>query len=412
MDSSYRPRLRPLQMQWIERSGQPALLLQDRLAIGARGVVVPQPLVPLLALCDGVRDLGDLRIAYQLQTGAPLEPAVVERVFDHLDQALMLDSDRFARAYREALEAYRSAPFRPAALAGGVYPAEAGDLAAMLEEYLAEAESLRDGHLRPTGAVRGVICPHIDYARGGPIYAQLWDRARRAVAEADRFLVLGTDHAGGPGSLTLTRQSYHTPLGLLPTDVEAVDAVAEAMGPDAAYALELNHRAEHSVELAAVWLRFLAGNRDVKMVPVLCGSFQPYTEGEGRPVEDPSWKAASEVLRDIARRERTLVVAAADLAHMGPEFGDPQPMGPAEKSSLSSADARMLDTICRGDAEGFLDQLVEERDRRKVCGLPPIYLMLKLLDQVVGEKVAYSICPAPSNSVVSVAGVLLSSPDR
>jgi AmmeMemoRadiSam system protein B len=411
MDSSFRPRLRPLETQWIERSGQPALLLQDRLAIGARGVVVPQLLVPLLALCDGTRDLDTLRAAYQLRTGIPLDSSMVEKIFDHLDEALMLDNDRFAHAYREALETYRSLPFRAPFLAGGGYPADARGLAALLEGYLEQAAALRDGRPSGNGAVRGVICPHIDYDRGGLVYARLWDRAREAVASADRFLVLGTDHAGGPGAITLTRQSYDTPLGTLPTDLEAVDMVAEAMGTEAAFAQELNHRVEHSVELAAVWLRHLAGDRDVKMVPVLCGSFHPYTEGEGRPTEDARWQAGAEALRRVAGRARTLVVAAADLAHMGPAFGDARPMGPVERAALSAADSTMLETICRGDAEGFLDLLTAERDRRKVCGLPPIYLMLKILGNVAGEKIAYSICPAPGESVVSVTGVLLSAPE-
>ncbi len=408
MDSNFQPRLRPLDIQWIEQSGQPALLLQDRLAIGARGVVVPQALVPLLALCDGKRDLAALRIAYQLETGIPLRPGVVETVFAQLDEALMLESDRFAAAYRQALDSYRSLPSRSPALAGNGYPAKAPKLADLLDSFMAEAASRRNGHIDPPGHLRAVICPHIDYARGGLVYARLWDRVKEALAEFDLFLVLGTDHAGAPGALTLTRQSYDTPFGVLPTDEGAVDMVAEAMGPQAAFGLELNHRTEHSVELAAVWLRYLTGNRPVKMVPVLCGSFHPYTEGNGRPAEVESWRAGAEALISIAQRELTLVVAAADLAHMGPSFGDSQTMGPAEQASLSLSDAEMLATICRGDAEGFLDLLVAERDSRKVCGLPPIYLMLKLLSGVVGETVAYSIRPAPGESVVSVTGVILS----
>ncbi len=408
MDSNFRPKLRPLEMQWIDRSGQPALLLQDRLAIGARAVVVPQLLVPLLALCDGVRDLPSLRAAYELQTGIRLDPSMVESVFSQLDEARMLDSERFAEGYREALESYRSAPFRPATLAGGGYPAEAEKLAELLEGHLSEAASQRDGRLPGPNRPRGVICPHIDYERGGAVYGRLWDRAREAVAGADLFLVLGTDHAGGPARLTLTRQSYHTPLGVLRTDVEAVDAVAAAMGQETAFGSELNHRAEHSVELAAVWLRYLAGDRDVRAVPVLCGSFHPFTEGVGRPTEDEAWLAGALALREVARRERTLVVAAADLAHMGPAFGDPQPLGPVEQAQLSASDAAMLAAVCRGDAEGFLDLLAGERDRRRVCGLPPIYLALKILGEVEGETVDYSICPAPGGSVVSIAGVLLS----
>lgn len=410
MDSDFHPRLRALEAQWIEREGQPALLLLDRLAIGARAVVVPQLLAPLLALCDGTRDLPTLRSAYELQTGIRLDPSVVETAVSQLDEARMLEGGRFVEAYRQALEGYRSSPFRPAALAGGGYPAEAAQLAELLEGYLGEAVAQRDGQTRPAGRLRGVVCPHIDYDRGGLIYAQLWDRVREALAEVDLFIVLGTDHAGGAADLTLTRQSYHTPFGLLPTDVDAVEAVAESMGHEAAFGSELNHRVEHSVELAAVWLRYLAGDRDVRMVPVLCGSFYPFTQGDRRPDQEERWQAGAQALSRIAQGDRTLVVAAADLAHMGPAFGDRRPMGPVEQTELATSDAAMLGTICRGDEEGFLDLLAGERDRRRICGLPPIYLALRILGDVVGETTSYSICPAPGESVVSVAGVTLSNP--
>lgn len=407
MDNAFRPRLRALETQWIERAGQPALLLQDRLAIGARAVVVPQMLVPLLALCDGTRDVDALRAAYLLRTGIDLDRATVERVVSHLDEAMMLESPRFEEAYRRSLEEYRLAPGRAPFLAGTGYPADPSGLAGLLNGYMEKAAAVGDGVPSSGGTVRGVICPHIDYDRGGLVYARVWDRAREAVAAADLFVVLGTDHAGAPGSITLTRQSYETPVGILRTDAEAVEMVAEAIG-DAAFAQELNHRVEHSVELAAVWIRFLSGAREIRMLPVLCGSFHPYTQGEGRPEQDERWLAGLEALRRVAARQRTLVVAAADLAHMGPAFGDPSPMGAPERASLSASDAEMLDAICRGDADGFLEMLVAERDRRKVCGLPPIYLMLRMLGDVVGEKVAYEICPAPAGSVVSVAGILLS----
>ena len=62
-----------------------------------------------------------------------------------------------------------------------------------------------------------------------------------------------------------------------------------------------------------------------------------------------------------------------------------------------------------GRADGFFGQLRDERDQRRVCGLPPIYLTLKLLDDARGEVVDYEQCPADemSGSLVSIAGVLL-----
>ncbi len=400
------PKLRLVQTQWIDHGGEPALLLQDRLALGARAVVVPRLLAPMLALCDGTRDVAGIRTGLEVWTGVRLDEATVEAALAQLDSALLLDNERYDAAYRKALESYRGLPFRSPALAGGSYPAGRAELAAMLDGYLASAHD-GDGRQSPSRRLRGLICPHIDYERGAEVYARVWDRAREAVAESDLFIILGTDHAGGPAELTLTRQSFQTPFGVLRTDVDAVNAVAEAMGEKAAFAAELNHTAEHSIELAAIWLHHLVGSRDARILPVLCGSFHPFTEGRGRPAGDERWAGAASALRLIANRDRTLVIAAADLAHVGPSFGDPGPIGMAEKANLSAFDTEMLTTVSRGDGEGFLDLLVRERDRYRVCGLPPIYLMMSILGQVSGEVVTYDQCPAPSESVVSVTGVLL-----
>ena len=47
-------------------------------------------------------------------------------------------------------------------------------------------------------------------------------------------------------------------------------------------------------------------------------------------------------------------------------------------------------------------------DSNDVCGLPPIYLSLRLLGKTRGETIAYDQCPADEQdtSWVSVAGML------
>lgn len=401
------PKIRAVQSQWIEHVGQPALLLQDRLIPGSPAVVVPQVVVPLLALCDGTRDIPAIRVAMELWTGIQLDLATVERLVSQLDEALLLENERFHRALQAALDGYRSAPFRPPALAGHSYPADPSELATMFEQLLERSAASGNGLATGARPTRGVVCPHIDYERGGQVYADVWARARDTVAESDLFVILGTDHAGGPGEITLTRQSFQTPFGLLETDGEAVARVAEALGTEAAFGSELNHRGEHSIELAAVWVRYMVGDRSVKILPVLCGTFQPYTEGEAHPRDDGRWQAAVRALRQVAAGKRTMVVAAADLAHVGPAFGDPAPLQMEERMVLKHADTAMLETVRGGDAEGFLSMLAGEKDRRRVCGLPPIYLALQVLGDVEGEVVSYEQCPAPGGSVVTVAGLLL-----
>lgn len=407
MSSPVRPKLRLVQTEWIDRGdGRPALLLRDRLGLAGRAVLVPEALVPMLPLCDGTRTPAGIRNAIELRTGLQLDLPTVESALEQLDNALLLENERYAAAYREALDAYHGADSRSAALAGSSYPSDPAKLAALLESHLAAVQG-EDGHDPSGRPVRGLICPHIDYERGASVYARLWERGRDAVADNDLFVLLGTDHAGGPGEITLTRQSFQTPLGTLRTDSGSVDAVAAAMGDSAAYGSELNHVAEHSIELAAVWLRHLAGNRDIRILPVLCGSFQPFTSAKASPRDVKSWAAAAGALREIARGERTLVIAAADLSHVGPAFGGSTPMLAAEKRVLSGFDHEMLGTLVRGDGEAFLGLLARESDRYNVCGLPPIYLMMSALEGVTGDLVAYQQCPAPGRSVVSIAGMVL-----
>jgi hypothetical protein len=46
-------------------------------------------------------------------------------------------------------------------------------------------------------------------------------------------------------------------------------------------------------------------------------------------------------------------------------------------------------SICTGDAEALFQGVKEEQDRRRICGLPPIYLTLRYLDGAKGEVSGY-----------------------
>ena len=219
----------------------------------------------------------------------------------------------------------------------------------------------------------------------------------------------GTDHHGSAGTLTLTKQSYATPWGVIPTDGPVVDALVSALGKEATLAEELHHRGEHSIELAAVWLHFIRGGAPVPMVPIICGHFGTFVEGHLDPADHEPFAEAVKVLREVMRSRKTLVVAAADLAHAGPAFGDPYGLDFIGKAQMRNADERLLETVYTGDAQAFFEQLQAEGDRRHVCGLPPIYLTLRLLGEARGEPAGYALCPADpqGTSVVTIAGVTL-----
>jgi hypothetical protein len=403
MGNERSPRLRAIDVRPIVQEGQPFLLLRDPLQLSDKLVLLPQDLGPILLLCDGTRTMKELQTILLLHFGLRIGMDALEQVCNALDGALLLENERFARTYAAAVDAYRSAPFRPPVLAGQSYPDDEQELRHLLDGYLEAADEApaADG-------VRGIVCPHIDYARGGAVYARVWARAAESVRAADLVVLLGTDHYGGDGRLTLTRQSYATPFGVLPTDREVVDQLVEALGEEAAFADELHHHTEHSIELAAVWLHHLLDGQAVPLVPILCGSFSHFVEGVADPRQTPEFERLVEVLQRVMSDHNVLIVAAADLAHVGPAFGG-DPQGLAERARLQAADDVLIEHICAGDAEAFFAAIRHEGNHFGVCGLPPIYLTLRALGSSGGERVAYAWCPADEQeaSLVSVCGVLL-----
>lgn len=402
-----KPKLREVEAHPIQHQGQSMVLLRDPLRLSDGAIAIPRPLGLLLALMDGTRDEAALEAALMVRGGVRLAPGLLSRLLADLDEAYLLDNERFVAAKEQAIRAYRDAPFRLPMLDGAGFSTDPDQAAAQLQGYvdlLPPASSAAED-----SSIRGLISPHIDYQRGGSVYAEVWRAMTTAAREAELVIILGTDHQGGEGTITLTRQSYATPWGILPTDKQVVDALVEALGEQEAFHEELHHRGEHSIELAAVWLHFVRDGKPVPLVPVLCGGFSAFVSGEGDPSTHEPFAATVEVLRDAMASRRSLVVAAADLAHMGPAFGDPYGLDLVGRTQLRNADERLLETVYAGDAAAFFEVLKAEGDRRHVCGLPPIYLTLRLLGETRGEPAGYALCPADPQglSFVSIAGVIL-----
>ncbi len=401
------PKLREIEIHPIRHQGQEMLLLRDPLQLSDSQIAVPRPLGTLLALMDGTRDSNALEAALAVRTGLRLVDGLLDALIRDLDAALLLDNERFREARAAALRSYREAPYRPLTLDMGPLPPRPEVAGAQLQGYMDALPPVNDEATAP--GIRGLVSPHIDYQRGGPVYAEVWRAGAQAANEAELVILFGTDHQGSAGTLTLTQQSYATPWGVLPTEGSVVDELAAELGEEPSFAEELHHRGEHSIELAAVWLHFVRGGVPVPLVPILCGHFGPFVEGQSDPADHEPFATAVQVLRRVMRARRTLVVAAADLAHVGPAFGDSHGLDFIGKAQTRSADERLLEAIYAGDARAFFEQLQAEGDRRHVCGLPPIYLTLRLLAEVRGEPAGYAVCPADAQatSVVTIAGVIL-----
>jgi MEMO1 family protein len=403
------PRLRPLDFQPVIHLGQQMWYLRDPLQLTSHQIIVPPGLAPMLIYCDGQHTPHEIHAAFcrHIEEDAPF--AWIETALAELDKACLLENENARQAQQARLAEYHAQPHRPPALADLSYPADPAALTALFREY-GQGDVL-NGWQPWRG--RGIISPHIDYQRGGPVYGKVWRRAATAVAEADLVLIFGTDHNGSAGAITLTHQAYATPYGILPAAPHLVEAVAAAIGPEAAFAEELHHRQEHSVELSAVWLHYLYAQLDLPprpMLPILCGSFHHFLQNGTHPQDDERITAVVHSLQRETQGKKVLAVASVDFAHVGPHFGDSFVMDDKRRTALKSADTHLMAAILRGDAADFYQQIASIQDRNRICGFSPIYLLLRYLDGVRGgHQVAYDHCPADAenNSLVSIGGILL-----
>jgi len=407
-DNNHNPRIRSLDFQPVFHKGQQMWFLRDPYQLSQYQLIFPPLLAQMLMYCDGTRTLADIQKALSKDAGFPVPQEHLIEAIEQLDEAGLLENDRYQAMRQQALTEYRAQPHRPPALAGLSYPADPEELDYLFAEYGAN-DHLNDW---ANWSGRGIVSPHIDYQRGGPVYAKVWRRAQPAVAEADIVLMFGTDHNGGLGTITLTEKAYATPYGVLPTDEGMVERLAAALGTENAFALELNHRQEHAIELSAVWLHHTyrqLGLPPRPMIPILCGSFHHFVTNGGHPAHDPQFNILLDTLKAETAGKRVLTVASVDLAHVGPNFGDSFTMDKPRRHAIRESDQRIMTATRSGSAESFYQEIAQVQDRNRICGFSSIYLMLRYLENQQGHEIAYAHCPADDQdtSLVSICGLLL-----
>jgi AmmeMemoRadiSam system protein B len=412
-----RPRLRPLEPFPIERNGQRLLGLRDPSRLTDAVAALPPAAVAVVQLFDGESTRDEICAEFERRYRSPLPRASLDKLLADLDRALMLDSERFREHSAHVFSDFFASPLRRAHLAGESYPAAPAELTALLDEFFTRpngpgAPGQKNGRLP-----RALVSPHIDFNRGGAAYAWAYKPLAEAATLPELVVILGTDHVGVEQPFSLTKKHYDTPLGPLKTDEVLVDALVDRvrtrLGDSAAEGLfrdEHHHRGEHSIEFQMVWLRYVWKERadSVKVLPILCGSLAEHIEQGHAPRNDARVDVFLSALVELVADRRTLFIAAADLAHVGPRFGDQDALDADDKSSLERRDQETLAAASAGDAARWYDEIRKERDCRRVCGLPPIFAMLEAARPGSGRLAVYAQCPADDNggSIVSIASLV------
>lgn len=402
------PALRALDVAPVEEDGATLICLSDPEGYVEGQVALSGPAFFIAACLDGTTSAADISKAFAKQFGAPISDESIHKVVDFLDRTGFLHSEVFFALRAEARREFAALDVRSAWLAGKSYPGEPGELRDFLGGLLRTPNQAQRHEV--TVPVRFLLAPHIDYGRGAAAYAAAYACAAGHVGAAGSgprlVFLFGVAHAGAEAPFVLTRKHFGTPLGTVRTEVDVVDRLAKVCAWDP-FESEIAHRTEHSIEFQAVLLAHLFGNRldEVRIVPILCGPLGV----EGAPADPGAVAGVADFLRacrEEARGAEVLVVAGADLAHVGRRFGDDFDVDEGVVRAVEARDREDLALALEGDALGFYQSVMKDGNARKVCGLCCIYAALSTVDGTagVGKLLHYGYAEDPAGGIVSFAG--------
>ncbi len=392
------PRVRAIEAFPVQQDGKTLIYLKDPLNFATPLGVSPVGYF-LLAHFDGRHGYDDLREVFEERFRAPLARKEFDQFVAMLDEHYYLKSARFESYQQAVIDEFRARPSRAPAHMGGGYKNDPVELTAQLDSYFTAAKGPGHPSAAHSGATpKAIVAPHIDFHRGGPAYA--W--AYKSLAEsagADLYIILGTSHCGGQTPYILTEKSFETPLGLVETDRDFV-ARLQAQSAEDCFTDEYLHRGEHSIEFQVLFLKYSAQKRAAltgqperpfKIVPILVSSFHSMMVSQTLPEQTEAVGSFLKTLRELAREDSRQVcfVAGVDLAHVGKQFGDQEPVDEQFLKWCETEDRQLVDRLVDLDAPGFFNEIAKDEDKRKICGFAPLYSLIHLLDGARGNHLHY-----------------------
>ena len=180
---------------------------------------------------------------------------------------------------------------RPPAVAGMFYPGAPSELAATVDQLLAEVPTVE------TPQPKALIVPHAGYIYSGATAAMAYAALAPWRTSIHRVILLGPTHRVAVNGLALPEtEAFSTPLGNIRLDQAAIAQIAEL--PQIVFS-DPAHAQEHSLEVHLPFLQRVLDN--FTLVPLAVGHAAP--------------QAVAEVLDLLWGGPETLIVVSSDLSH-------------------------------------------------------------------------------------------------
>jgi MEMO1 family protein len=400
------PRLRwELDFMPSPMEDRPGLLIRDPFRYSEALLVLPPPVVPLLELFNGEATELELREALVRLTGQLDVEHLVRQLIQNLSESGFLQDEVFAGLRERSHREFAEAEVRGPAHAGSAYPGTLAGAKQTFAEYMKGETAL----VKPRLAA--IAAPHVSPEGGIASYRAAYSALGPEHREKT-FIVLGTSHYGPAEKFGLTEKDFVTPFGRTATDRALVRELAQA-APAAVVEEDFTHSTEHSIEFQVAFLQHVVA-ANVKIVPILCGSFSKSLYEGGLPDDQEPVRRFTGALGEMAARlgEQAIFVLGVDMAHMGRRYQDPfeAVAGQGEMQAVEARDRARIERIAASDRQGFWELVREREDDLKWCGSPPFYTLLAAVPGLSVELRSYEQWNIDEQSIVSFAGMTFHRP--
>ena len=391
------PRIRYIEAHPFQQEGKEMILLRDAEGVAENSLVVSRDVVFLISLMDGTRSLRDIQAEYMRTVGQLVYIEHIEQLVNAMDQHHLLFNDNYEIYVKGLKDEYEKSPVRRAYLAGKSYHANRMDLLVFLDEMF------KPGREAPERSVAGILAPHIDYQRGADVYRETYLYLRKT--DKPLLVILGTCHHPTNRIWSISLKDFSTPLDVVPNSAELGDLI-KSNALLKCYIEEWPHRNEHSIELQLPLIQFMLQD-GFEILPILTGSMHEYVNGHKDIENDGELTDIVESFKAILAQwgKPYVIISAADLAHIGTQFGDSYALDTLTLGQSEAKDKEVLKYVASVDAEGFFNAIRQEGDRRRICGLTPIYFQLKLLEGSTCQMVSYKQWTDGKSSVSFAGGI-------
>lgn len=424
----------PVPVQGPEGKQITMLGIADAQQISSKMVVTHPAFQTVLPMMDGSRTLDQI----VSEAGQGLQRPMLEQLVAQLDDAGLIMGPVFeslAQKMRVDFDANDTLP--PGSTAqmadlivthalGGEATDEqkhemgAQKLAEQMDSWIDEA--LKDSETPSLESLpAAIIAPHLDYVRGWMNYAHIYGRMR-VVDRPDRIVILGTNHFGQSSGICGCDKGFETPLGVCKLDQGLLDALKSKLGDDQAQQLlenRFDHENEHSIELHIPWIQHVFGKDDKGEYPkVFAALIHDPTVNNGESYDenglglDPFVDALKSAISGVGGT--TLIVSSADLSHVGPAFGDQQPLAGEDeqaqqfRTKVAQHDQEMIKLIADRKIDDLIGSMAWQQNPTRWCSIGNITAMMRTVEPSQVDVLNYAATMDPQGTAfVSSASIAI-----